>query len=55
MLYDINGVTLVYVIRENEQPGEEKTYANFTQEFIEKCTLTGQEFAEDSKYVHNII
>jgi hypothetical protein len=55
MLYGVNGVPLVYVIRKNEVPEERKIYANFTQECIEKCKLTGQEFAEDSKYVHNII
>jgi hypothetical protein len=55
MLYGVNGFPLVYVIRENEEPEEGKTYANFTQECIEKCKLTGQEFAEDSKYLHNII
>ena len=55
MLYGVNGVPLVYVIRENEEPEEGKIYANFTQECIERCKLTGQEFAEDSKYVHNII
>jgi hypothetical protein len=47
MLYGINGVPLVYVIRENEEQEEGKTYASFTQECIERCKLTGQEFAED--------
>jgi hypothetical protein len=37
MLYGVNGVPLVYVIRENEEPEEGKNYANFTQECIEKC------------------
>jgi hypothetical protein len=55
MLYGVNGVPLVYVIRKNEVPEEMKIYANFTQEYIEKCKLTGQEFAEDSIYVHKII
>jgi hypothetical protein len=55
MLYGVNGVPPVYVIRENEEPEERKTSANFTQECIEKCKLTGQELAEGSKYVHNII
>jgi hypothetical protein len=55
MLYGVNGVPLVYVIREKEEPEEGKSYANFTQECIEKCKLNGQEFAEDYKYVHNII
>jgi hypothetical protein len=41
MLYGDNGVPLVYVSRENEQPEEGKTYANLTQECIEKCKLTG--------------
>jgi hypothetical protein len=50
----VNGVPLVYVIHENEEP-EGKTYASITQDCIEKCKLTGQEFAEDSKYVQNII
>jgi hypothetical protein len=48
MLYGVNGVTLVYVIRVNEEPEEGKTYANLTEECIEKCKLTGQEFTEDS-------
>jgi hypothetical protein len=55
MLYGVNGVPLVYVIRENEDLEEGKIYTNFTHECIEKCKLTGQEFAEDAKYVHNII
>jgi hypothetical protein len=55
MLYGVNGVPLVYVIRENEEPEEGKSYSSFTQECIEKCRLTGQEFNEDAKYVHNII
>jgi hypothetical protein len=50
----VNGVTLVYVIHENEEP-EGKTNASITQDCIEKSKLTGQEFAEDSKYVQNII
>jgi 3-methyladenine DNA glycosylase/8-oxoguanine DNA glycosylase len=55
MLYGVNGVPLVYVIRKDERPEEGKTYDNFTQESIEKCKLSGQEFVEDAKYVHNII
>jgi hypothetical protein len=51
MLYGVNGVPLVYVIREDEEPEEGKTYVNFTQECIEKYKLTGQEFNEDSKFV----
>jgi hypothetical protein len=55
MLYGVNGVPLVYVIRENEEPEEGKVYTSFTQECVEKCRLTGQEFSEVAKYVHNII
>jgi hypothetical protein len=51
----VNGVPLVYVFREKEEPEEGKTYASFTHECIEKCRLNGQEFTEDSKYVHNVI
>jgi hypothetical protein len=54
MLYCVNCVRLVNVISENEDP-EEGNYADFTQECIEPCKLTGQEFAEDLKHVHNII
>jgi hypothetical protein len=36
MLYGVNGVPLVYVIHEIEESEEGKTYANFTQECIEK-------------------
>jgi hypothetical protein len=38
MLYSVKGAPLVYIIRENEQPEEGKTYASFTQECIEKCS-----------------
>jgi hypothetical protein len=55
MFYGVNSVPLVYVIRENRDPEEGKTYGNFTQECIEKCTLAEQEFSEDSKYVHNVL
>jgi hypothetical protein len=37
MLFGVNGVPLVYLIREKEEPEEGKAYANFTQECIEKC------------------
>jgi hypothetical protein len=47
MLYGVHVVPLVYVIRENDDPEEGKTYATFTQECIEKSKLTGQEFTED--------
>jgi hypothetical protein len=48
MLYGVNGVPLVYLVRGNEEPEQGKTYTKFTQECIENCKLTGQEFAEDS-------
>jgi hypothetical protein len=37
------------------QKKEEKVYTSFSQEYNEKCQLTGQEFAEDAMYVLNII
>jgi hypothetical protein len=38
MLYGVNGVPSVYVNDVNGEPEEGKTYANFTQECIEKWT-----------------
>jgi hypothetical protein len=55
MLCGVDGVPLVYIIRENEDSKEGTFNDSFAQECIDKCKLTGQEFAEDAKYVHNII
>jgi hypothetical protein len=46
MLHGVNGVPLVYV---------RAVYDSFTQQCIDNCELTGQEFAEAAKYVHTII
>jgi hypothetical protein len=54
ILLGVNGVPLVYVIREKEaEPGA--TYDTFFEESVAKARLEGPEFEADSLQVHQII
>ena len=50
----VNGVPLVYVVRENDHV-EGTKYASFAEECISKAKLSGPHFEADAKHVHQII
>ena len=55
ILIGVQGVPLLYVIREVEDPPEDAVYDNFTEMCIARCPLTGPKFEADARKVHQII
>jgi hypothetical protein len=55
ILIGSRGVSLLYVIREEEEPEPNAEYENFEQECIARCPLVGPKFESDSKTVHQLI
>jgi hypothetical protein len=55
ILTGVQGVPLVYVIRQREAPDADQTFDSFVAESIAKCPLTGPRFEADARQVHHII
>ena len=55
VLPGVSGVPLLYVIREEESPDQEATYATFQEHTIAACALEGPRFEADSRQVHQLV
>ena len=55
ILIGVNGIPLVYVIREVEDPPDDAVYDTFVARCIARCRLTGPKFEADARKVHHII
>ncbi|KAI2504021.1 hypothetical protein MHU86_10454 [Fragilaria crotonensis] len=51
----VNGIPLSYVVRVNEAPDEEVTYASFNERMIHRAPLEGQYYLADSRRVHQLL
>ena len=51
----VNGIPLSCVVRENEIPVEEETYASFNERMIHRAPLEGQYYLADARRVHQLL
>lgn len=54
-IYGVDGVPLVYVIRENDSPDRNTVFSDFTDKTIACAELSGPAFDADKRKVHQII
>ena len=51
----VSGIPLSYIVREEENPAEEREYATFNERMICRAPLAGQYYIADSRRVHNLL
>ena len=51
----VNGITLSYVVPQEENPAEDIIYDRLNERMINRAPLTGQYYIADARRVHNLL